>query len=246
MLNEEEFVINANLSTKDLTFHPPTCGTSWELSPTTMLEAVVKTNREIIIQMNQNNEWEASGIPPLLKHIPPKNLSGAIGECLGSNYCILNKSDIRKNLHEAGSPDFLPYFTGTEKWIKKPTKIKYKKGGFDTKGCKISNLKFMEVCASSHHDQTNTILVTAWQDFEGIPQIVACFYTNRIKNSDWKIGSIPKGNGARPTSSAQFLKSGLEKLRKGWMLIHQSVSPPQKESDIQKYGLQPLVGRRVN
>ena len=246
MQNAAEFIVNKNLSAAQLTFHPPTGSSSWIIDPLLMLQAVIKTNGDILLQMKQNRDWEDMGIPALLKHIPLKNLSGAIGECLGSNYCRLCPHDIRRNPHEAGSPDFLPYFTGTEKWIKEPTKTTYKTGGFDAKGVKISGLKFMEVDASSHHDQTTTILVSAWQEIDGEPQIVGCFYTNELLNSDWKVGSIPKNNGSKPTSSAQLLISGLDKLRRGWIVLHESVTMPRRANDVLKYGLQLLAERSGN
>lgn len=222
-------------------FHPAASGMSWHIDPDIMLSAAIKTNKDVEFQFEEHRKWEEKGMATLLKHIPLKNLSGAVGECLGANYCMLSSQDIRRNPHEAGSPDFLPYFTATEEWIKNPTKVAYKQGGFDAKGCKISDMKFMCVDASSHHDQTEIILVAAWKQHEGRPQIIGVFYTNNLVASDWKIGSLPKNNGSKPTSSAQLLLTGLEKLRTGWLLLHRSVTPPDRKKDVLKYNLNILL-----
>ena len=254
MQDPKEFVINKSLSPASLMFHPTADGMSWYIDQDVMLSAVIKTNKEIDFQFEENKKWELMGIPTLLNNLPIKNLSGATGECLGANYCLLSSCDIRKNPHESGSPDYLPYFTATEEWIKSPKKDAYRGGGFDSKGCKVVGIKFMSVDASSHHDQTSIILVAAWsmeawpkdswtkekdpwKENDLRPQIVGVFYTNALVNSDWKIGSLPKNNGSRPTSSAQLLLTGLEKLRAGWLLLHRSVKPPDRIKDIAKYNL---------
>lgn len=248
----KEFVMNDSISPEDLIFHPDTDGKQWQIDRNAMLLAMMKTNRDIYLQIRANQRWERKGMPSLLNHIPPKNLSGAIGECLGSNYCGMVKCDIRKNPHESGSPDFLPFFSGTEEWITNPKKDAYTEGGFDAKGSKISNMKFMEVDASSHHDQTRTILVAAWIEHKGMPQIVGSFYTNKLKTSDWRRSKNSENEEASPggqsgnepskkiTNSAILLYSGLLKLRVNWIVLHKSVILPHRNNDIEKYGLHPL------
>ena len=246
MQDPKEFILNKSLSPSQLMFHPAAGGMSWHIDQHLMLDAALKTNGDMEFQFEEHRKWEEKGMATLLKHIPLKNLSGAVGECLGANYCSLSSSDIRRNPHEAGSPDFLPYFTATEQWISTPTKTAYRQGGFDAKGCKVSDMKFMCVDASSHHDQTGTILVAAWTQHEGRPQIIGVFYTNALVAADWKIGSLPKNNGSKPTSSAQLLLTGLEKLRTGWILLHRSVLPPDRKKDVLKYNLNVLLEFRAS
>lgn len=260
MQDKKEFVINRSLLAAELNFHPSVNGMLWHIDQDIVLSAVIKTNKDMDFQLEEHAKWEQKDIPTLLGHIPLKNLSGAIGEVLGANYCFLSDQDIRRNPHESGSPDYLPYFTATEEWIKKPTKDAYLHGGFDSKGCKVNEIKFMSVDASSHHDQTSTILVAAWKmeawskeswkehpwkEKKERPQIVGVFYTNALAKTDWKIGSLPKNNGSKPTSSAQLLLSGLEKLRSGWVVLHKSVSPPTRDKDILKYRLDVLLEAQI-
>jgi hypothetical protein len=238
MLKKSDYIINKALGAEDLTFHPPTGGASWGFDLGIVLDAVLKTNADLKFQFDRHAEWRAAGMVLILDNIPDKNMSGGVAECLGSAYCQMLSEAVRKNPHESGSPDFFPFFEGSRQWFESPTKDTYAGGGFDTKGVKLSNMRFMGVTASSHHTQTSSPLIAAWRYFDESPQIIGVFYTNRLSSEDWKIGSIPKDDGSKPTSSARLLLSGLEKVRAGWMILHKCVVLPSDPDDVKKYGLQ--------
>ena len=237
MLDKSDYTTNKSLTPADLVFHPPTSGLAWAFDIDLMLASVIKTNADLKIQFDQHAKWRAAGMVLVLDNIPDKNKSGGIGESLGSAYCMAANSGIRKNPHESGSPDFFPFFEGSRPWFESPTKTTYDIGGFDTKGVKLSTLKFMKVTASSHHTQTSSPLIVAWSYFGETPQIAGVFYTNKLSVKDWKIGSIPKNDESKPTSSARLLHSGLEKVRAGWMILHKCVELPFEDDAIRRYGL---------
>lgn len=237
MLEKSDYATNNSLTPADLVFHPPTGGLAWAFDTNLMLASVLKTNADLKVQFEQHAKWRASGMVLVLDNIPDKNMSGGVGECLGSAYCMATNGGVRKNPHESGSPDFFPFFEGSRPWFESPTKATYKIGGFDTKGVKLSTLRFMMVTASSHHTQTSSPLIAAWSYFGETPQIVGVFYTNKLGDEDWKIGSIPKNDGSKPTSSARLLRSGLEKIRAGWMILHKCVKLPSDDEAVRRYGL---------
>jgi len=237
MFEKEDYLINKCLSHGDLRYHPDAEGKSFHLDMDLMLRAAIKANMDFEMQIDQFKKWRSEGIVVLWDGILHKNRSGAVGECLGMAYCVLAGSTIAKNPHEAGSPDFFPLLESTRKYVDSPVSDSYRGGGFDTKGCKISDMKFMSVVASSHHKQTNTVLVVAWSYFGDFPKILAVFFTNGLAEEDWKIGGLPKNDESKPTSSASLLKSGMEKIRMGWMFMHKSVALPHGQENIKRYRL---------
>jgi hypothetical protein len=237
MFEKEDYLINKHLSEEDLRYHPDAEGRSFHLDRDLMLRAAVKANTDFETQINQFERWRREGVVVLWDGILHKNRSGAVGECLGMAYCVLAGSTIAKNPHEAGSPDFFPLLESTQTYLDSPVSDSYKGGGFDAKGCKISDMKFMSVVASSHHRQTNTVLVVAWNYFGGFPKILSAFFANNLTAEDWKIGSVPKNDNSKPTSSASLLKSGMDKIRMGWMFVHKSVALPHGQENIKRYRL---------
>lgn len=241
MLDIKDFVINTNLTREQLRYHPDVDDQSYVIDATLMTQAAIKATGDFAVQMAQFLFWSKAGMMVLWDHILEKNKGGAIGECLASAYCRLIGGKVVKNPHESGSPDFFPLVESTKSLLESPTEKSYKGGGFDAKSCKIPGLGFMEVEASSHHRQTSTVLVTGWNYVDGVPHILAGFFTNELEISDWKIGSIPKNDESKPTSSARLLPSGKEKLRRNWLFLHKSMRLPREKKNVVEYGLVPLL-----
>lgn len=241
MLNPKDFVVNQNLTRDDLRYHPDVGGESFVIDVTLMVQAAIKATADFEVQIKKFEEWNQQGMVVLWEHVLEKNKGGAIGECLATAYCHLIGNRVVKNPHESGSPDFFPLLEDTRFLLESPTEKSYRGGGFDAKSCKIPGLGFMEVEASSHHRQTSTVLVTGWNYIGNVPHILACFYSNKLEISDWKMGSIPKNDESKPTSSARLLPSGKEKLRRNWLFLHKSIRPPREKKNILEYGLMPLL-----
>jgi len=237
MLKSEEYVTNQNLTKEDLKFHPDSQDKTWFFDLDKMKTAVLKTNMDLYFQFQQHEIWRNDGKVLILDHIPDKNKSGGIGECLGTSYCQITNNNVRKNPHESGSPDFIPFFEDSRYIFDAPTKETYKLGGFDSKGVKLRTMRFMDVKASSHHTQTSSPLVTAWNYFNEVPQIIGVFYTSRLTEEDWKKVSSSKNSNSKLTSNARLLSSGLEKIRMGWLILHNSLKYPHDKKLLIRYNL---------
>jgi hypothetical protein len=125
----------------------------------------------------------------------------------------------------------------------------YTGGGFDTKGCMIAGRLFTSMKPSSHHTQTSSILLSSW-DYEGdFPKILSVCYSNDINENDWKAApqtqpETEEGKSKKITNSAYFLPSGMEKIRRNWLILHKSVKPPKAPEDIVKWRLESFVAFR--
>lgn len=253
MYEYKDYIINQSISRDELRFHPDTDGQVNELDTNILLRALIKSNEYAEIQISKFNEWKKEGMPSLWDLIPPKNRSGSMGEMLGVVYCSEAGIKIVKNPKEAGSPDFFPLCEQTEAYMadsdtkKEGDKKKntYEGGGFDTKGCMISGRLFTSMKPSSHHTQTSSILLSSW-DYEGdFPKILSVCYSNEIDENDWKPATqTQNGQSKKITNSAYFLPSGMEKIRRNWLILHKSVKPPKASEDIFKWRLESFVAFR--
>jgi len=243
MFEPKDYLTNKTLSPDALRYHPDIGGKPQRIDPRLMVVAAAKANKDFEKQIKRFKAWADEGMVVLWDGVLEKNKSGAFGECLAAAYCALSKTSLVKNPHESASPDFIPLFEGTASYIEKPTEKTYLGGGFDAKASKMSDFKFMSIKASSHHRLTTTVLVVGWGYFKGMPKILSACFCNNLVQEDWKIGSIPKGDDSKPTSSATLLKSGLDKIRSGWVFVHQSVVLPNRKNDIEKYGINALAVR---
>jgi hypothetical protein len=256
MYESKDYIINQSISREELRFHPDTDGQVNELDPNILLQALIKSNEYAEFQIGEFNNWKKKGMPSLWDLIPPKNKSGSMGEMLGVVYCSIAGIKIVKNPKEAGSPDFFPlceqtkaYMANSEKKEGDKKKNTYTGGGFDTKGCMIAGRLFTSMKPSSHHTQTSSILLSSW-DYEGdFPKILSVCYSNDINENDWKAApqtqpETEEGKSKKITNSAYFLPSGMEKIRRNWLILHKSVKPPKAPEDIVKWRLESFVAFR--
>lgn len=219
---------NTKLTSDDLTYFNGPTPMRFDIDQ--LITAVHNTNADIKKQYTDTQKYIAS----LLRNIPMKNLSGAVGECYGQHLAIIT-GNLIKNPHEAGAPDFLPITDSSKPWIDAPTQKYFHDGGFDTKASYSHNKEFSKVSASSHHNQTSTVLVVQWTFNEKlIPEVIGIFYTNQLTPTDWKL-SIGKP-GSKTTNAAAMTSSGKDKLRKGWIILREDMKLPQQKIR-EQYGL---------
>jgi hypothetical protein len=224
------FAVNQNITSDALTYYN-VGGARMTLTPDLLTEAVVNTNEEIKLQFRDAVRYKV----PLLLNVPLKNLSGAVGECFGQHVALLCGT-VEKNPCEAGAPDFLPIVESSKQWFTAPTKAYYDLGGFDTKASFCKNRHFTCVTASSHHNQTSTVLVVQWAyDVNEVPEVIGIFYTNALTRDDWKL-SLGKP-GSKTTNAAALTASGTDKLRRGWVVLDESVVLPRHGNVREQYGL---------
>jgi hypothetical protein len=225
--------VNKNISQNDLVYYTgkngPLC-----LDLNLMTAAIEIANKEII----KEYEFNKKRLVSLISNIPKKNMSGAFGECYGKCLAILMDGLIAKNMHESSGPDMLPVIPETEMWTKGQEKSYCPFDGFDMKGCVTEEMHFMKVKPSSHHDQTTGVLTVQWRSKSGtFGEIVGIYYTRYLSKEDWKITRVPKNENSKLTSNARLLGSGLEKVRKGWIVVREDISPPRDENLVRLYGL---------
>jgi len=225
-----KYIVNPRLTKKQLTYYNVGKMTM-ALDIAMVVTAIGNANKEIKRQFNDAKKYHAA----LLLNIPLKNLSGAIGELFGQHLAALCET-IRKNRHEAGAPDFLPVVDSSKPWFDTPTQKYYSLGGFDTKASFGKKRQFVSVAASSHHNQTNTVLVVQWAyDINGVPEIIGIFFTNELTKHDWKL-TVGKVN-SKTTNAAMLTASGKDKLRRGWIVLDKSVVLPTRKNIREQYGL---------
>lgn len=228
-MSNTQFIVNPLLNDDDLLYHKDD-EVTMRFNIDDVIKSITNTNNDIRMQYEDAQKYPAA----LLRNIPLKNLSGAVGECFGQHLALITKT-IKKNPHEAGAPDFLPSVPSSQPWFDNPTQKYYSNGGFDTKASFSDSRKFVGVAASSHHNQTSTVLVVQWSfSEENIPEIIGVFYTNKLTPSDWKL-SIGKP-GSKTTNAAVLTAEGKDKLRKGWVVLHKSVTLPKRNNIKEQYG----------
>lgn len=222
------YIKNTKLTDADLTYY--TGKISMQFDVEQLITAATNTNTDIRRQYEDTHKYTAS----LLRNIPMKNLSGAVGECYGQHLALIT-GNLKKNPHEAGAPDFLPITEVSKPWFENPTQKYFHDGGFDTKASYSPNKEFSKVSASSHHNQTSTVLVIQWTfSTDMIPEVIGVFYTNKLIPTDWKL-SVGKP-GSKTTNAAAMTSTGKDKLRKGWIILRDDMKLPQRKIK-EEYGL---------
>jgi hypothetical protein len=212
---------NTKLTNEDLTYYSGE--TSMQFNIEQLIAAVNSTNADNRRQYEDTKNYTAS----LLRNIPMKNLSGAVGECYGQHLALITGT-LKKNPHEAGAPDFLPIVKSSNPWFETPTSKYFNDGGFDTKASYSANKEVSKATASSHHNQTKTVLVIQWAySDDGIPEVIGVYYTNKLIPDDWRL-SIGKP-GSKTTNAATMTASGKDKLRRGWIILREDVKLPQRK-----------------
>ena len=71
----------------------------------------------------------------------------------------------------------------------------------------------------AHHRETNNLLGILWDFIQGVPVIVAVFYSSDLEEEDWGKIVQPKEGGGRTTSVSIMTKVGIRKMYDGWLCV---------------------------
>lgn len=71
----------------------------------------------------------------------------------------------------------------------------------------------------AHHRETNNLLGILWDFIDGVPFIVAVFYSSELEEEDWGAIVKPKEGGGRTTSVSIMTKGGIRKMYEGWLCV---------------------------
>lgn len=161
-----------------------------------------------------------------------RTLSGAVGETFVSEMDARCPT-IRKNPSIDGYPDLVQCATDEmrayfDEYAKHDSKESFRYGGIevkDTFGYKKRGIALFDgeqrigkiqkdLQWKAHHQKTNHLLGLFSDYIEGYPTIVAAFYSDQLKLSDWTKKAEPKKDSAM-TSFSTLQKSGFEKMRMG-------------------------------
>lgn len=177
-----------------------------------------------------------------------RNLSAFIGEVFAKSVERESNGLFVSNPHQDGYPDLLLLDSrGSDIWdnlknrrsekspfspfpnggieIKAtvgsvPTATMCRKKGFekpDIGDQRISMLKGYDWKA--HHRETNNLLGILWDFIDGVPRIVAVFYSSELTEDDWGKIVKPKDGGGRTTSVSIMSRVGIQKMYNGTVLV---------------------------
>ncbi len=71
----------------------------------------------------------------------------------------------------------------------------------------------------AHHRETNNLIGILWDFLNGVPTIVAAFYSNNLTINDWGKIVQPKKGAGRTTSVSIMNRSGISKMCSGWIAV---------------------------
>jgi len=203
-------------------------------------DALALTNQKIKL-INENVE-ELFGL------LGMRNLSAFMGELFVSSMVNVSDGLLRKNPHQDGYPDLLVMSeAGKTLWTSLATNLREKKpfswfesGGIEVKAtcgsvptpaeamkrgltkpdmgeARISVIKGYDWKA--HHQLTNSLIGLVWDFFDGVPAIVALFYSANLSPEDWGNIVQPKAGGGRNTSVSIMSRKGVAKMYEGWVAV---------------------------
>ena len=166
-------------------------------------------------------------------------LSGLIGEMFVTELCRRH-AFLRKNPNIDGYPDVLdvsePGLMDRLREMPPVSFLKFNNGGIEVKntfGVKKPKFHIANRAArlssvagrlvwKAHHRETNNLVALQSDFVDGIPQIVAVFFSNELVETDWTRKQQPK-SGSTMTSFCQTERSGFEKLRRGLKIYRKGV-----------------------
>lgn len=160
-----------------------------------------------------------------------RNLSGMVGESFVKELATLN-NNLAKNPSMDGYPDLVQISTPEMKKYFSNCDYegfkKFKYGGielkntFGTKKSKVDLIKGEQridyinnkLDWKAHHRETNNLIALQSDYVNGVPKIVALYYSDTLIPDDWQEKLNPKGESAM-TSFSTIGKSGFIKLQEG-------------------------------
>lgn len=198
-----------------------------DLQVTDLLDAASRVNSKLRGAAN----GQIAGNLDLYEIIDLRMLSGMIGEMYTAEIADAHPC-LMKNPNLDGYPDLCDI--SCPNTLKKLQSyqvsdfLHFAEGGFEVKntfGVKKSNTHVLHRSSrvssigkrlvwKAHHRETNHLLALFSDYVDRIPQIVACFYSDNLLETDWTVKQQPKA-GSTMTSFCQTTVSAYEKLQAG-------------------------------
>ena len=177
-----------------------------------------------------------------------RNLSAFIGELYGAAILIEAKGLFHKNPHQDGYPDLLLMDApGRQLWESLRVRNREKSpfsnfagGGIEIKAT-CGSVPTPKACAKkgfekpdigdqrincmmgydwkAHHRESNNLLGIIWDFVDGVPRIVAVFYSANLRDSHWGAIVHPKVGGGRTTSVSIMSRLGILEMYEGWLFV---------------------------
>ncbi|MGF0063640.1 hypothetical protein ACQRCQ_00045 [Lachnospiraceae bacterium SGI.085] len=193
-----------------------------------ILDAIISTNKKLqeISAKTRLMSFDIFNILDL------RTLSGAVGETFVGELSLI-VSELRKNpsidgypdLVQCTTPEMISYF---DDYASKDSKEPFAYGGIEVKntfGYKKTGTDLLpgeqriqrinhRLEWKAHHQKTNHLLGLFSDYINGVPTIIAAFYSDELVPSDWTVRAEPEGDSAM-TSFSTLEKSGFEKMLKG-------------------------------
>lgn len=177
-----------------------------------------------------------------------RNLSAFVGELFAASIIKHSDGLFLKNPHQDGYPDLLAMNKeGKRLWAQLQPRLREKQpfspfanGGIEVKATcgsvptpaqsikknvikpdigdqRISVLRGYDWKA--HHRDTNNLLGILWDFIDGVPRIVAVFFSNTLTTNDWGVIIQPKAGGGRTTSVSIMPRTGVRKMYDGTLFV---------------------------
>ena len=223
-----------------------------DLDPSSeLLEFTVNTSEELwhidpskfeSIAQFANANWEGAwkvrhSFDPA-NFVPERNLSGGLGESFGA---MLIKQDPRliRNPHSDGYPDILPNNADAKPWVFWPRIEGFDLGGFDMKSQYCKDFNIVSPSVKAHHRQTKKVMLLQWTyNAKKVPVVLGIYYCNNLVEEDWGVPTMGT-EGSKTTPCCGVNSTGKNKLRFGWIIMHESLKFKKRTNKkiIEQYGL---------
>lgn len=177
-----------------------------------------------------------------------RNLSAFVGEVFAKSVEINASGLFKSNPHQDGYPDLLLMDEkGLSDWKALSSKLKDKspfspfpnggievkatcgsvptpaqcrKKGLEKPGMGDTRVNFLRGYDwKAHHRETNNLFGILWDFIDGVPRIVAVFYSSDLSEDDWGKIVKPKAGGGRTTSVSIMNRGGIKKMYQGTILV---------------------------
>ncbi len=200
---------------------------SGSIAPEQMTQAAVEVNTRLV-----RSQQQVRDVLDIFDIIDLRMLSGLIGELFST---VLADSDerLKKNPNIDGYPDLCDISRGVRSWIDADY-LEFPDGGLEVKntfGLKKAGIAIgpretrlglvqRQLVWKAHHRLTNNLVALRSDYINGVPQIVAGYFSAELVVDDWTDKQQPK-EGSTMTSFCQTRPSAFAKLRSGLIFVHE-------------------------
>lgn len=189
-----------------------------------------------------------------------RNLSAFVGEVYVASLADTSNGIFRKNPHQDGYPDLLLLDAYGTSCFNQITNLQDKApfspfagGGIEVKAT-CGAVPAPAVCMrkgfakpdigdtragvitgydwKAHHRETNNLIGLLWDFVNGIPEIVALFYSSQLTVDDWGNIVQPIEGGGRTTSVSIITRGGVRKMAEGCLYCKEN---PKVLNFIERY-----------